>query len=111
MSYKKMMKRQKGLIKRQKSKSYNPNIICHIPSDSEIKYPVKTSNIEDYCTEELTAEQIEIAKELMMQGFKGQPFFNPNTDNLKRNLFSIPVKLEKRTVTAVQHNFGFDFSY
>lgn len=111
MSYEKMMKHQRTSIRKQKCKNYTTNIICSVPSDKDVIYPIKTSNINDYDISDLTPQQIEIAKKLMEIGYKGQPYFNDDKDFLNRNLFSHTYYLHDREVIAVKDNFGFRFSF
>lgn len=69
-----MMKHQRTSIRKQKCKNYTVNIICSVPSDKDVIYPIKTSNINDYNISDLTPQQIEIAKKLMEIGYKGGVF-------------------------------------
>jgi hypothetical protein len=71
----------------------------------------KTSNIDDYCLEELTDRQLAIARKLMEEhGYKGQPFFT-DAERFYRNLLAVNLIIDGIEITVKSHSGGFDFHF
>jgi hypothetical protein len=109
-TYERMIQKERKMEKAWMRKSMPALFDC---SGSGKTMPIKkTSNIEDYDMNELTKEQTEVAKKLMViWGYKGQPFFQEDTEWLNRNLLSVNITIDGITVVVKSHTIGFDFSF
>lgn len=110
MFYEKMMKFQRSSIRKQKRRSYTPNVICSVPSDADCKAFLLSSDITDYpgLKDILSPQQYRLAEYLMNEYHrKGMPFFEEITDSIKRDLLYKTIEHEGKTYYVRQYSFGF----